>query len=445
MADQWQQAAEKLKGNPQSASPSSPQNSPDDPWAKAAKNIGPSIPHGNRPATLPDINNEDLKNFGRSALEYAPVAGATAATMLAPELSIPAMAGIAALGGAGGQAVRQGVLAATGDEGAPQSFGDAAINTGKSGLEMGAGELGGRLIAKPLNWMLNKVSPTRLMGGSLRPTPNLKPADRAGMIKTLLDEGIPINQEGFGKLQNLQSDIHNDVMGDLQKRVNAGTATDINPLDVTKPVNRAISNARIQVNPSSDVNPMQGAKSEFLAKHSSPFIGPLQPQVTQSTAPSGRISTITNYSPARPTVKTPIPLMEAQAEKSGTYGHLQDKAYGEQKTGDIEGQKALAHGLMTEIEKRAPEVGPKNARYGRLADVQQPLVNSIGREENRNLIGLRIPVVDSPELKSMAAIGMNQVANSPVGRTIGKVTTPNRSLPLAGRIMINNASNWNPQ
>ena len=130
-------------------------------------------------------------------------------------------------------------------------------------------------------------------------------------------------------------------------------------------------------------------------------------------------------------------MLEAQAEKQGTYKHLGDKAYGELKSGDVEGQKGLALGLKKEIEKRAPEVGPMNQRASDLYDLRPSLINSTGREENRNLIGLRLPVIDSPELKSMAAIGLNRIGSNPVAQAVGKVATPSTSLPLAGRVLLN--------
>jgi len=66
-------------------------------------------------------------------------------------------------------------------------------------------------------------------------------------------------------------------------------------------------------------------------------------------------------------------------------------------------------------------------------ELRDPLGRAINRESNTNNVGLRIPLIDSPEVKSAAAIQMNRVANSPVGRALGPIVTPNTSVPLAVR------------
>ncbi len=377
-----------------------------------------------RPASLPDVSNEDLKRFGYNALKMAPVAGATAATAFAPELSIPAMAGIAALGGMGGEGVRQGVLAATGGEEAPQSFGQAAGRSLQSGAEQGVGDLGGRLIAKPLSWALGKLSPTRLYGSALHPTATLDPVDRNALIQTGLRERMPVSQEGLDKLKITKDGINKQIEGLIS---NAPASLEINPLDVTKPVNQTMRTFGNQVNPSSDLGTIKGVKGEFLAKHSSPFVGPLQPQITQSGG-----TKITNFSPPRPMVKDPISLPAAQAEKQGTYKMLEGK-YDELGSAATEGQKALARGLKDQIAAKLPAVSPLNAREGKLIDLQGPLSRSLNVEANQPVSLTHLPLVNAPALKSNAAIGMNRIANSPFGQAAGKVVDPKRLLPFGSR------------
>ena len=359
--------------------------------------IGPSIPQGHQSPTLPDITNEDIKSVGRSALKLAPVAGATLATALAPEMSIPAMAGIAALGGMSGEGIRQGTLAATGSEGAPQSLGDAAINIGKAGLEQGAGELGERLIAKPLNWLLNHISPTRLYGGALKPPVNLSPEDRAGMISTGLNERIPVSQGGLDKLNNI---VGSEIEPQVQKAIQIRTGqpgTQINPLDVTKPINLTRSRFAQQVNPGADVAAINASKKEFLDKHATfaPHTQVAPNPYATPGGPGGYVPTGTGTT----RTKVPIPLDVAQAEKQGTYRVLAGK-YGEQGSASTEAQKSLARGLRQQIATKAPEVAPLLEREGPLMELRDPLGRAINRESNTNNVGLRIPLVDSPEVKS---------------------------------------------
>jgi len=360
--------------------------------------IGPSFPQGHGADTLPDMTNEDMANFGRGALKLLPVAGATVATLAAPELSIPAMAGIAALGGAGGQAARQGILAATGSPGAPESFGDAALKTGESGLEQGLGELGGRLIAKPAKWLLDRISPTRLYGSSLRPSPSISPADRTGLIRTGLNEGIRVSDAGLNKLQSAKESLNSQIENAINRGSASGATLDPNSV---ADLSHVRSRFQSQVNPDADVSAIDLARAQFLRNN-----------------------------------PNPIPLSDAQSMKKGTYRVLSGK-YGELGSADTEAQKGLARNLRTGIATHLPEVGPLNAREGSLIDLEDPLSRSINREGNRQLIGLRAPMVDNPAVKSGVAIGMNRIANSPVGRILGPVAQPNVSLPLAARTAAN--------
>lgn len=394
----------------------------------------PSFPQGNQPATLPNMTNEDMANFGRGALSLAPVVGATAATMLAPEASIPAMAGYAALGGMAGEGARQGTLAATHSPGAPQSIGEAAMNTGRAGIEQGVGDLTGRLLAKPLNWALDRISPTRLMGSSLRPPPGgTTPAGRNEMIQTMLRERIPVSDSGLDTLDSRMSGLADQAKGIIAKH-SGQPGTDINPADVLSPIRTTRQQFGEQVTPRSDVSAIDTARQEFLDRHSSqsPFT-----KITPNpyATPGGPGQYISNGSGVN-RIMTPINLADAQAEKQGTYKVLHGK-YGELGSADTEAQKSLARGLKDQIAARAPEVAPVNERMSKLSDVRPPLASSINREANRQTVGLRIPLIDNPELKSTAAIGMSRVAQSPIGQAIGPIIKPNSSIPFAAKASAN--------
>ncbi len=403
----------------------------DDDWKIWQLNPTPS---GNVQHVLPDITNEDIKGFGRKAPDYAPLAGATAATALAPELSIPAMAGIAALGGAGGEGVRQGALRLIGDPEAPQSTRQALVRMGESGIEQGAGDLGGRLLAKPLGWIMDRLSPTRLYGSALKPFPSIGPDERTQLINTGLRERIPVTEGGLVKLQGVREAIGNRS-GALISGKSGQPGTEIDPQEVTRPLINLRQQFSNQVNPHADLAAIDNAKREFLDKHSTfaPFTR-LQPNPYANPGGPGQLmpagSGLTR-------IGQPLSLAEAQAEKQGTYRVLAKK-YGELGSADTEAQKGLARGLRAAIEKRVPEVGPLNAREGRLIELEGPLSRSLNREGNRQLIGLRLPLIDLPTVTSGAAIGMNGIANSPL-RLLAPAVRPRSLTPFVGRAAVNAA------
>lgn len=139
-----------------------PDTLPADFFAKGS----PSFPKGSGTGSLPDVTNEDIKSFGRKALGYAPAVGATAATLMTGGGAIPAI-GAAMLGGAGGSALKQGVLAATGSKDAPKTMNEAAGNIAEDTAEQGMYEAGGRFIARPLEYIGKKILPESLQRGAV--------------------------------------------------------------------------------------------------------------------------------------------------------------------------------------------------------------------------------------------------------------------------------------
>ncbi len=279
-----------------------------------------------------------------------------------------------------------------------------------------------------------RITPEGLYQSSLRPglsRKNLPKID--AKVQTGLREGIPVSRSGLQNTDAAIDSLNNEIAAKISdKSQQLGPV--INPLDVTKPVNKLKPTFAEQVNPKEDLEAIDSSKREFLDKHSTPFTGPLQPQVTQAGN-----TKITNYSPPRPSVKTPLTLSEAQAEKQGTYRQL-NKKYGELGSADIETQKALARGLKDEIAKRVPEISALNARDGALVELQTELEKMVAREGNKNVLGL-VPAVmsqshnpfglaatlamDNPAIKSRIAIILDRARNATsapgVGRGAGTV------------------------
>jgi hypothetical protein len=79
--------------------------------------------------------------------------------------------------------------------------------------------------------------------------------------------------------------------------------------------------------------------------------------------------------------------------KVGTYRNLNKKAYsGELKEGSVEAQKALARGLKEETEAAVKsstgvDIGPLNAREGRLIEAGEQTAHRVAQSGNRDLAG----------------------------------------------------------
>jgi hypothetical protein len=239
----------------------------------------------------------------------------------------------------------------------------------------------------------------RLYQSALKPSTTLTPAERSGIIQTGLEQKIHVSEAGADRLSAL--------LTDLQAKTKAIIATNpdapINKFAVASRLNAPAARAANQVNPVGDLNAIARAGNEFLREQ-----------------------------PAE------IPAARAQDLKTGTYQSLGDKAYGELKGAQIEGQKALARGLKEELQNIFPELQNLNPKQAKLYDLQPELHRAIGRIDNHDLISLGTPmtttagtaiansskvglaagilktVLDNPMLKSRLAIALNAAGKGKV-------------------------------
>lgn len=261
--------------------------------------------------------------------------------------------------------------------------GKVATKTGAASDALNPVILAGRGIGKiPVP---HKFTPEGMYQSALRPglsKKNLPKIDTE--VATGLREGIPVSRGGLATAEQRIEDLNQDIAGRIAKRSDE-LGPVISPVNVTKPVNQLRPTFENQVNPQADVGAINRSKSEFLKKHTTeaPYTK-IEPSVNEPGlfVPVGKGSTKT---------KQPLTVAEAQAEKQGTYRQLRKK-YGELGSADVETQKALARGLRSEIEKRIPEIRGLNARDAALIDLEGELSRFVGREGNKNLLGL-IPAV----------------------------------------------------
>jgi hypothetical protein len=269
--------------------------------------------------------------------------------------------------------------------------------------------------------------PERLYQSALKPSPALATSKVQGMIKSGLDNQIPVSAAGIDKLQGLISDLGDKVSSSIQAGSDAGATID--PQAVAQRADQIKGRFAAQVNPNADLAAIEAAKQEFLNNNSTPAasgIGPAQ--------------------------LNPIPVSDAQAIKQGTYQQLKDRAYGAQGTAVIEAQKALARGIKEELETQFPEIQGLNAQQGQAASLNKALTRAVQRIDNHQLIGLGTPlaatagwaaggapgaivsgvlksVLDQPEFKSKLAYTLSRAGKGvPISAATARIATYSNQL-----------------
>ena len=332
-----------------------------------------------KPATLPEVTNDDLKRWGKTALDYLPAAAATGAAIFAPEIA-PALPSLlsgslaAGVGGAAGEAVRQGTLATTGSEGAPSGVGDAALKTLKSGAEQGGVELGGRLLSAPFEWALGKIfNPERMYQSALKPSALKGPEEQATIVKAGL-EGVP-GPVPAGPLKVNEAAYHENTarISETNRRISDVIATRqpqapgyIDPLDVAHRIGElehgSFGNQALNAD---DLKTIRAAQREYLEKHGAQFDR------------NGNMITLPRK----------MKGAEAQAEKVATYAQNKGK-YGETQRARDESEKAAASYLREGVAQLYPEVSDLNAQDSVMLKLDDALRSFVAREGNRNLLHL---------------------------------------------------------
>jgi hypothetical protein len=192
----------------------------------------------------------------------------------------------------------------------------------------------------------------KLYQSALKPPPgSYSTAEVQSMVKTGLENKIPVSSEGIGKLTGLVKGLNDAV----QSEIDAGSAAGktINTMDVASRLGGTAKKFATQVNPEADLAAVQRAGEEFVRNQ-----------------------------PAN------IPASQAQRLKTGTYQQLGSKAYGELGSATIEAQKALARGIKEELEAQFPEIKGLNAAQGRLYNLQPALERAVRRIDNHDIISL---------------------------------------------------------
>jgi len=427
-----------------------------------------SFPKGNKPATLPNVTNKDLGKAGKAAIGALPWVGGSVGVWLAPEvagagwlLNAAIGAGSAALGGAAGSTVEQGIKTAAGTSDRPRSAGEFAKRVGTEAAVQGAGEFGGRMIAAPFSFVLKKFHPTSLYASALKPSTALKVEEANRIIKTGLKAGVPTSETGYASLIQ--------AVDRTSKRINeevARKSTDlggvIDPTTVRDRLNVLLEHYEKQAYSDEDIQAIKKVRDSYMKRHSyeAPYtkIAPGVEEESGKMVPVGKGST---------TVNVPLTLKEAQLEKQGTY-RFNKGGYGSLGGAQLEAEKNMAHTLREQITALFPEVEGLNRQDKEFIELEEQLRKFVGRQRNKNMIGLVPAVVgastglfsgvmsgdtktgaeggmaggilamavmalDDPEIKSRLAITLAKAAKSRLAGVGGRIAR--KASPAATRAM----------
>lgn len=301
-----------------------------------------------------------------------------------------------------------------------QQMPNAARTIGQFGAGAIAGEIGGQVL-KPVETVAKKaIGRAALLGktpegayeSALKPSTTLSQGERAAVVKTGLDQEIPISKGGLEKLQDRIETLNQSIKDEIASDPNR-------PIDPNKVATRADdAKAKFaqQVNKRADLKAIETSKDEFLDEN------------------PGSMG-----------------AADAQAMKQGTYRVLKGK-FGEQGSASVEAQKALARGLKEEIASQFPEIAKLNADESRLLDLQPVLERAVNRISNHQAIGIGTPVagaaakavtgsggvaavasvlkgvLDNPGVKSRLAIAISKSSKISVSQAAARVQAYSVSL-----------------
>jgi hypothetical protein len=306
----------------------------------------------------------------------------------------------------GGKVAQAGKVAATvGDAINPIRAAAAPVKAVARGAVKAAGSVTG----------IDSLAPERLYQSALKPRLGMGPEKVREVVQTGLREGIPVSKEGLAQVQDLMDGINQEIAGKITAKAAAGAK--VSSADVATKLDDVRAFFKDTVAPQGMLKEIDALQKQFQAAHG----------------------------------KT-IPVDKAQKLKQNTYVLLK-RAYGEMKSAQVEGQKALARGLKDEIVKIVPEVADLNARESKLIGLESALERYVAREGNHQLTGIGTPIaaggvkavtgstavsavaglaraaLENPAIKSKLAIAIAKAqargkSASAASRATGKVLNP---------------------
>ena len=293
--------------------------------------------------------------------------------------------------------------------------GSALLGEAAAPIASAVGKVAGVPASRAL--LLGKT-PEEAYESALKPSTTLSEAQRANIVQTGLQQGIPVSKSGLETLGDRVDALNQAIKGEI-------AADPTRPIDPNMVATRAdIAKAKFakQVNAQPDLNAIEASKQQFLTEQGAPAAPAIGPR-----APAPAMNAI-----------------DAQEMKQGTYSVLRGK-YGEQGSATVEAQKSLARGLKEEIANQFPEINDLNAQESKLLDLQPVLERAVNRISNHQLVGIGTPIVagaakavtgsagvgvvagvlksvlDNPLVKSRLAISLSKGAKIPYAAAVARV------------------------
>jgi hypothetical protein len=147
-----------------------------------------------------------------------------------------------------------------------QGYGQTATMAGASkaisaskGLALGAAKRG----------VLLGRTPEAAYESALKPSTTLSEGQRAKLVQTGLQEGIPVSKAGLATISEKISDLADSVSQKIQ--AGAGRGVTVDPFKVAGRLADTADSFRTQVNPEADINAVANAGNEFLRNNKSPY------------------------------------------------------------------------------------------------------------------------------------------------------------------------------
>lgn len=357
-------------------------------------------------------------------------------------------------------------------------IGPYAANLGE---QAGAGDVGGTLARAGAQFLAPKAvgalpMATRALGraallgktpeaayeSALKPPTTMSLADRAGIVKTGLENEIPIDPGGAEKIYDALEHLDNLV----EKEITPGAKID--PNAAAQYADQTKTRFEPQVNNGQDLAAIEAVKQQFLRERGAkPGTPATPPQPTGLVDAQGRpiMNAGTPATPPQPA--PPMEATDAQKVKRGTYQILRNK-YGEQGNAEVEAQKDIARGLKDQIANRFPQLKDLNASMSKLLDLQGPLERAVARMRNQGFFKLGTAAVagtvrafggsnklaavsavlkqalDDPMVKSRLAISVSKASKIPIAAARAQVQAYATSLGTYAAAQGSASSEGNP-
>ena len=235
----------------------------------------------------------------------------------------------------------------------------AVLQTGEGQAALPAAALGaaGPALGATVGAIGRSRFPQKLYQSALKPTWAMEKKAGESLVKTGLEEGIPVSSAGLAQAENKIDAIRREISSGIQMHAAQGKTVDSSK--VLDTLNDLEDFYRKTAAPQEGLDAIQHVKDEFNAFHGQQ-----------------------------------IPVDVAQQIKINTYSLLR-KSYGEMKAAKVEAVKQVARGLKEQISQVFPEIASLNEQQSHMLDLTDALHRAVWRIENHQMMGIGSPLAAS--------------------------------------------------